>query len=71
MASAFLLQIIHEATGEIVAEWAPRENAPELLDDLLARVEAKGVGLFRTTEHVKQDIAAAWRETLQTLKDRV
>lgn len=71
MASEFVLQIVHEATGEIVTEWRPRQDAPEVIFDLLNRVAAKGVGIFRTTAHVQQDIKTAWQELLQDLKNRV
>lgn len=82
MASEFILQIVHEPTGEIVVEWIPRDDAKEMIedllnrleamgtfqlpiDDILASIEAKGVGLFRTTPHVLQDVRDVLQEYRQ------
>jgi hypothetical protein len=71
VASQFVFQIIHQESGEIVAQWEPRQDAKDIVDDLLRRAAAKGIGLLRTTAHVSQDIRAAWSDVLQDLKDQV
>lgn len=43
----------------------------DLVDTLLANVEAKGVGLARTTTHVLKDVEDALVEVLRDLKSEV
>lgn len=71
MASDFLIQVVHKATGDVVS-WAPGlEVEKEFETELLNRVRAKGVGLFRTEAHVIDDVAVALRELLFDLKKAV
>lgn len=72
MASAYRVQIVDHETGEVVHAWAPGlEVEVELIENLKRRVQAKGVGLTRTTQHVLEDIDAAMRELLHDLKRTV
>ncbi len=68
MASSFKLQIASVDTGKVV-EWAPGLAAEtELIDNLCARVQVKGIGIFRTEAHVLADIREATEELLHDLK---
>lgn len=74
MASEFVVQlrIVHEATGTIVA-WTPRkpETDGPVIDELCARIAAKGVGVGKSEAHVLADVRAAWHELLHGLKAHV
>ena len=71
MPSDFLIQVIHKSTGEVV-RWAPGlEVEKEFETELLNRVRAKGVGLFRSETHVVKDVIGALRELLFDLKKAV
>lgn len=71
MASDFVMQIRHIPSGEYV-EFAPgsRVESP-ILEDLCSRVRAKGVGIFRTEDHVIADLQTAFRELFFELKKQV
>lgn len=73
MASDYLLQIIHKHDGMVVGcAWEPGLAVEvALIDDLVARVEAKGVGVGRTEAHVLADVRAAMTELLVALKTKV
>lgn len=69
MASAYTVQIIDNETGEVVYAAAPGLAAEvELIQNLAARVKAKGVGLFRSADHVAQDVREALNDLLLDLK---
>ena len=71
MASAFIVQIAHRADG-VVVEWAPGLRAEvELIENLCARVKAKGVGVGRSEAHVVQDVHDAFVELLRDLKSSI
>lgn len=73
MASEFELRIVHRPTGVTVAQWAPRrpETDGDVIDDLCARVRAKGIGVGRTEAHVIADLRWAWQELLHDFKRQV
>jgi len=71
MASKYLLQIVHRDNGKIV-EWEPgRDIETEFITDCIARVLVRGVGLFKTSAHVAQDIEAGIEEAILELKKKV
>lgn len=70
MASAYKLQIVHISTGKVV-EWAPGLQAEvELVDNLCARVKAKGVSR-RSEAHIIDDVRTAFEELIYDLKEQV
>jgi len=72
MASDYAIQIVHVATGEVVHRWAPGLAVEvELVENLCARIAAKGVGVGRTEAHVIADVREAVGELLLDLKKRV
>lgn len=65
------MQIIHKEYGTI-AEWAPGFPVEtDMLDDLVSRIKAKGVGLLKTESQVVKAVEAAYKELLWDLKSRV
>lgn len=71
MPSAYRLQIVHAEDGRVV-EWAPGLSAEiELIDNLCARVQAKGVGVGKTEAHVLADVRAAFHDLLRDLKSQI
>lgn len=69
--SAYVIQVVEKETGRVV-EWAPGQKVErEFVTDLCNRVAAKGVGIFRTTDHVTQDVHDALHELLFELKSEV
>jgi len=71
MASDYVMQIVHKHDGTVV-EWAPGLAVEtEHIENLCARVKAKGVGVGRTEAHVIADVKTALREMLRELKGRV
>jgi hypothetical protein len=69
--SQFRLQIVDKA-GKVTKGWQPGDRVEtELVDELCARVKAKGVGLGRTEAHVLADLRLAFAELLYELKARV
>lgn len=69
--SDFRLQII-DKTGHVAHGWQPGDRVEtELVTDLLARVKAKGVGVFRNEAHVLADVRAAFTEMIFDLKRRI
>lgn len=70
MASSYLIQVIHKASGEVV-RWGPGLKVEsDFEDSLIERVKAKGVGV-RMTAHVLTDVRNALRELLHDLKAKV
>jgi hypothetical protein len=71
MPSDFKLQVLHIPTGQTVA-WAPGQQVErDLIAALKSQLEAKGVGLFRTTKHVLTDLEAAVTDLFLELKKDV
>lgn len=71
MASDYRLQIVHADTGSVVS-WAPGLAAEvELVQNLKARVKAKGVGLGKSETHVLDDLESAFHELLYDLKAHI
>ena len=71
MASQFRMQVV-DLNGEVVKSWPPgRDVECEIIENLKQRVAAKGVGVFRTTDHVVDDVYVAIRELLYDLKVQV
>lgn len=69
--SEFRLQIVHEKDG-FITRWEPgREFEYDLIDSLVSRVAAKGVGVGCTTAHVLEDVRMAFLELLFDIKSEV
>ena len=69
--SEFAMRIIHLPTNEYV-EWAPgRSKESMIVDDLVRRVQMKGVGLFKTEAHVLLAIRESLLELIIDLKEQV
>lgn len=65
------MQILDTLTGELV-EWEPGLRIEsEFVTDCVARILAKGVGFFRSSEHVGADISAGIEEAILGLKAKV
>lgn len=65
------MQIVDVSTGEVV-QWEPgRSVEVDLVEDCLARILKRGVGFFRTSTHVEDDIRAGLLEALLELKKKV
>jgi hypothetical protein len=72
MPSAYLIQVIHKETKKVVQAWEPGLSVEkEFISELCERVVAKGVGIGRTTAHVKADVLEACQELLHELKSQV
>lgn len=69
--SRFLLRVLDSTDGSYV-EWAPgRPIERVFVVDLCNRVVAKGVGIFRSSAHVRADVEVAVTELLLDLKREV
>ena len=67
----YLIQVVNKTSGSVV-QWAPGSNVEkDLIRELVERVRAKGVGVFRTEAHVTSDIKTAIEELLYDLKAQV
>ena len=70
--SNYLIQIVERKTNKVVHHWAPGlEVEKEFETELVNRVRAKGVGIFKTESKVISALETALREMLYELKDRV
>lgn len=71
MASDFVLQIRHIHSGEYI-EFAPGLAVEsQILEELCDRVNAKGVGIGRTSEHVINSIRSSFQELFWDLKKQM
>lgn len=71
MASQYLIQVVDTLTGRVV-QWAPGLQVERaLVDDVCTRVEAKKVGVGRTTATVVAAVREALEEALHDLKSDV
>ena len=62
--SEYRIQIVAKDNMRVIA-WAPgMDMERDLIEEICARVKAKGVGSFKTTTHVIEDVRAAIRELL-------
>ena len=68
--SPFRICIVR-ADGEPVLLHPGRTGERYFVDDVVKRVLAKGVGIFRTEAHVREDLEAALEEALHDLKSDV
>ena len=72
MPSEYLIQVVYKSTGQVVACWEPGLTVEKkLIEELVNRVKAKGVGVFRTEDHVAKDVKTAIEELLWDLKSLV
>ena len=72
MPSEYLIQVVHKSTGKVVTGWEPGLTVEKrLVEELVNRVKTKGVGIFRTEDHVAKDVRAAIEELLYDLKSLV
>lgn len=71
MASSFLMQIVDTRTNTVV-EFEPGKTVEiDFVTDVVSRVIAKGVGVFRTQEHVAKDVRDAIEEAIYGLKLKI
>lgn len=71
MESEYLIQVLHKSTGKVV-QWEPGLSVEKaLVTELIGRVRTKGVGVFRTENHVIHDVREALEELLYELKSKV
>lgn len=67
----FLMRVWDTATNSYV-EWSPGKPIErQLVEDLCNRVEAKGVGYFRSSATVRVAVQSAMQELLLDLKKEV
>lgn len=72
MASKFLLQIVEKETGKVIAQMEPGLGDERcFVDSILTRLHSKGVGVFKTSNHVVSDARAALEEAIFELKTKV
>lgn len=65
------MQIVDKRSGNVV-EFEPGLSVEiNFIDDCVNRILAKGVGVFRTQDHVSQDIRDGITEAIQELKIKV
>lgn len=71
MASEYVIGVYHRDSGQVVT-WAPGLTIEhEFIGNLRKRVEAKSVGVGRTTAMVGQAVVEALTEMLMDLKGQV
>lgn len=71
MASEYVIGVYHRDSGQVVT-WAPGLTVEhEFIGTLRKRVEAKSVGVFRTSATVGQAVEEALKEMLFELKSQV
>ncbi len=70
MASRFEFAILDKATGKVIVKTEPRDTA-DIVEKFLEALAARGVGLFRTTTHVKADARQALEQVIFELKAKV
>lgn len=69
--SEYRIQIVAKDNMRVLA-WAPGlEMERDLVEEICRRVEAKGVGAFRSSAHVIEDVRSAIQELLLDLKRQV
>ena len=69
--SEYRIQIVAKDNMRVIA-WAPgMEMEREFVNEICARVKAKGVGAFRSETHVVADVRSAITELLLELKRQV
>jgi len=70
--SDYRLQVVQASTGKVVKGWQPGDKVEtDLVDELVDRAKAKGVGLFRSEARVLGGVREAFGEMLLDLKGRV
>lgn len=71
MPSRFRLQIVDTVTNRVV-EWEPGLSVEiDFIEDVVSRTLARGVGIFRGSKHVADDLKAAIEESIFNLKKQV
>lgn len=69
--SEYRIQIVAKDNMRVIA-WAPgMEMERDFIEEICAKVKAKGVGVGRTEAHVIEDVRSAIREVLVELKRQV
>lgn len=72
MASTYQMQVVERKSGRVVVAWPPGLAAEHsFVDDLVARVRAKHVGVWRTEAHVLAAVREAVEASLLALKSQV
>ena len=71
--SDYRLQVIHvKRPHEVVHGWQPGDRVEtDMVEELCARLEIKGVGWFHTNKQVLASVREAWAEMLLDFKGRV
>ena len=72
MASQFIIQVVYKKTGEVIKSWLPGERVEkDIEDEVIGRIQAKGVGFLKTEAKVLASVREALREFLYSLKEMV
>lgn len=74
MASEYGLLVVHIPTGQIVVPVMAPGRSPgelDLVERIVARAQAKGVGLLRSESHALDAMRTAMLDEFQAVKDRV
>lgn len=69
--SIYKMQIIHAESNTVVEFEPGREIECDFIVDCVERIIAKGVGVFRTSAHVEQDVKDGIQEAIFALKSKV
>lgn len=71
MPSDYVLQIVHRPSGTVAAIEPGSRVETDLIDEVLNRAKAYGVGMFASESVVEVRLRQAWAELLHDLKTRV
>lgn len=72
MPSEWLIQVVHAKTGEVCHSWLPGLAVErQFIEEIVNRTVSKGVGMWRTSAHVAEDVRSAVKELLYDLKSQV
>ncbi len=65
------MQIVDKQTGDVVSYSPGSVIESELINNIADRAVAKGVGIGRTANHVREDVRAAVYEAIMHLKAQI
>jgi hypothetical protein len=71
MPSKYLMQVLDRKTGEVVQFEPGLSVEREFVDDCVAKIVSLGVGFFRTSAHVEQDVRDGIEQVIHELKAKV
>lgn len=65
------MQIVDKQTGEVVSYSPGSVIESELINNIADRTVARGVGIGRTANHVREDVKAAVHDAIMHLKSQI